>query len=257
MSSEQAVEPLNNEFFDGPDLARRADTAERRSYRYLVIGLMRNEHALLDSTLALLSSRFAHAWSVVPSGQPRELTLLGSEATLLEESEARRTGRVIWVGGNPRDRAEHVSFPLRPLQLLRVFDEAGAKIDAAREERSREKRLMSQEAMLALDGHDLDHIWHGKFKLLHWPEQAMIDHGEHFLALASLMTYRPSSLADLVQGSRLSPHLCHEFLETMIRHGFAGRVVHGKLAQTTVQVATDEPRKAGGGLLGFVRALRG
>jgi hypothetical protein len=256
MSSEQAVEPLSNEFFDAPVVARRTNAVERRSHRYLVVGLMRNEHALLDSTLALLSSRFAHAWRVAPLGHARELTLVGSEATMLEESEARRFGRVIWIGGDPRDHADHVSFPLRPAQLLRAFDDAGAKIDTTREEHAHENQSMSQEAALALDGQDLDHIWHGKFKLLRWPEQAMIERGEHFLALATLITYRPSSLADLAQGSRLSPHLCHEFLETMIRSGFAGRVVHGKLAHNAAQIAAAEPRKAGGGFLGFVRGLR-
>jgi hypothetical protein len=101
----------------------------RTQYRFALIGLYANDARLFSSLFRLLSARMRHIWLPVATHEIRALTLVGDATTDEEIDTARMHGGILRIGNQVLDRERALCFPLRPTEIMNVFDRIGDALD--------------------------------------------------------------------------------------------------------------------------------
>jgi hypothetical protein len=101
----------------------------RTQYRFALIGLSANDARLFSSLFRLLSDRMRHLWLPVAAHETRAMTLVGDAVNEEELKVARTQGGILRIGNQQQDRENSLCFPLRPTEIMRLFDRVGESLD--------------------------------------------------------------------------------------------------------------------------------
>ncbi len=205
---------------------------------FSVEGLAAREELLVKSFVRLLKHRTIHDWFY--QAQPADLRMVADG--VLSKNLAVLSGeqqQALVLGATPSQRPNYLCLPLRADELLAELNRLGGLIAAARPALT-DTPDWSRETI----------------RLLRWPPAALVATPQR-MRLATLLTGKPLTLAQLQLRSGQSLVPCTQFLDDLHRAGLLDRPQQNVGKAAVVPVATAKLAIAPLGLLARIRSRLG
>ncbi len=201
--------------------------------RFSVMGLSARDEMLFKSMVRLLSHRLRYAWAY-DEGQP-DLALIG------DAPPRTPCTYVLHVGTHATEQPHHVALPLHANALEAALNDAGDAILTLKT-----SSTPGQAVATSLRAGTT-------MQLVRWPPASLLGGQPVRLRLATLMTGRPITLAQLHERSGVELASCERFCADAQAAGILKTAAAAPAAPTAPRKAPAHPR----GLLAQIRAKLG
>jgi hypothetical protein len=207
---------------------------QRATLRFSIMGLSTRDEVLFKSMVRLLSHRLRYAWAY-DEGQP-DLAVIG------DAPPRTPCTYVLHVGTHATQQPHHVALPLHANTLEAALNDAGdailtLKTPATPQQAAATSSLRAGTTM----------------QLVRWPPASLLSGQPVRLRLATLMTGRPITLAQLHERSGVELASCERFCADAQAAGILRTAAAASAAPTAPRPAPAHPR----GLLAQIRAKLG
>lgn len=191
----------------------------QKSLSYTTVHLSHRNEVLLKSVIALYNLRNRVTWRYRQSSRA-DLVVVGDNlegVDLDREILSRLTPRqvVLSLGSRIRATSERMLYvepPLRAGDVVKQIEQAEAYL----------QRVLSESADGGFDSdEEADLRLHDKVRLLRWPSAELLREHWDFIRLATMMTHRSMSAADLTRRSKQPEALCQHFIQVVLGSGCA------------------------------------
>ncbi len=192
----------------------------QKSLSYTTIHLNHRNEVLLRSVVALYNMRNKVTWQHQKNLQA-DLVVVGDELDGIDLdrdllSKLTPSQVVLSLGSRIRATSERMLYvepPLRAGDVVKQIEQAEAYL---------QRVLGEGEGGSFANNDEADpRLAHGKIRLVRWPSAELLREHWDYIRLATMMTHRPMSIAELAKRSKQPEALCRRFIVAALGSGCA------------------------------------